>query len=340
VPEGNETRTKVLWGGAGFGFVLLAAAVVWLAWTVAGLRGRLPVEQEVETVAAEEEAAPPLPEPVATPAAVEAVSRPARSAAELAADPSVPAEPVQEPPGEDPEPPEPPMELAVPDTVELRNDPIPPPKRGVMATEKQFLQRLGKRFPGVAADKLDEQELEEFREVFCTKYRPEMAIGLILDGRKDLFEADPEIAKALTGAIYEKWMAVTPDADEEAFARADAQVMRRLESILPPGELEQLRRTVEDRDQCGFIPPEDIIQKHAWIFRSLKDQGFRQTLEESESILYGTMTPDPPKGISRDNPEYQKYVARARAAFENPDAKPPPGVTGSEGGTTAPPEGP
>ena len=216
-------------------------------------------------------------------------------------------------------------EKGIPDDVTLDSDPIPPPKQGGFKSEAQFLERLGSSRPEVVNAKLGPEEVERFREVFCTKYRPEMAVGSVMTAHSDIFDEDPELQQGLTGAIYEKWMSVNVDASPEDFARADARVLNRLRDLLPAEIYQEVHRVVSDTGECGFIPDEATMQKHAWIFQSLMDQGFRKTLEGTEDLLYQAMVPERPEGVDPEDPKWKDYVKRYASGYRPPDYQSPEG---------------
>lgn len=331
----GDPNLNWVWAGAGFLFVLLAGAVVWLAVIVADLRGDAPGELEVvQTAALTDVDTPPpstnqgrrmtdkntAPIPIPTKNADD-VDAPAAgdkgviktTAGELGI-PGLPAD--RE------------VHAVIDGDYESGRDQVGTkdgfvsreafekegfPMRKFPFTKQEFRSKLSEKFPNTTTT-LSPDEVGRFGEVVREQYASEAAILHVLKGQMSQ-EDMGNVLDTLGKAVAQKWEQVGPASSPEDFARADELVMRAARESLPPTMVNQMETSLQTGAAFAELPEEGDLQEIAWVARSLMNNGLTNTVNESDTMRQEVNIPPPPPGISEDDPEYKKYVEEQRESY-------------------------
>lgn len=346
----------------GFAMVLLVAAVGWLAWTVADLRGQMSSPLEVVEVQEAEEEAPALPDPLRSEPVPGADTK-----KETELGPSLKQKPK-------------PAKAAMPQgfrrttAAEMGIEGLPPDMEMVVAMDgmgeepvasqmgdasgpisggeyaddpemqeewrnrhsrERFDRRLEELFPGVRATKLSEQEVKNFQTSLRVQFRAEAAILHTLMHYLSQDEVR-SVLPVVAGAIEAKWQNIESrggpqNADPQAFEEADLMVAGRLAEILPPGVMDGYHRSIESGEAFVNTPTEGELQEIGWVVKSLLTSGLRNTMDKVEEMKSEASLPPPPPGVAVDDPDFQEAQRRRRRSYKSfpkptgvQPARPPP----------------
>ena len=84
---------------------------------------------------------------------------------------------------------------------------------------------------------------------------------------------------------------------------------------MPPALVDQMHQSLESGEAFQELPDEADLQEIAWVARSLMDNGLTNTVNETDGMRQEVNIPPPPPGISKDDPEYKKYVEEYRESY-------------------------
>ena len=353
-------KQQVIWGLAGFAFVVLVSAVAWLGVIVSDLRSEIRGGVDVLEVSAAPAEAPPMPDPkrpkldprprlqpmaakkgapsLAPPASrkpaprrTSKVQATVTTAGDLGIE-HLPAdmEMVVSMPGDDAPDIDgggPLGEGGGPSGLDA-DDPYVqegyPPKNN----EVEHLDKLKTLFPDINA-RLTPDDEAAFHTDVRRRFRPEAALMAAVLQRANEGQLR-EIMPRMAAAIERKWERVEAQGGagitDEAIAAIDEQLTDELEALLPPRIMDNFNRAMEGESAFNEVPEGEELQKIAWVVKSLKTKGLKETLMETDRMKVEAYMPPPPPGISADDPEYLEATRRRRmeALQEHPDDKGPP----------------